>query len=193
MLSKVDRRCGCGWLVSFEDMLTRFANFHMHHDRNKYNRWLSSLSRSKITLFVVFFQSSFQLWLFSDVEIMNVDFSLNEMLCACVGVSVTGRCIGFIQKNRESGGNLSWDCLSRKPLIFAIIKEILQLHHRSCTAWIEADHVTFLKLILPACEAYSSENMISKWGKCAGFGCSTCTRLWKNLQARRILRQINNS
>jgi hypothetical protein len=69
-----------------------------------------------------------------DVEIMNVDFSLNEMLCACVGVSVTGRCIGFIQKNRESGGNLSSDCVSRKSLIFAIIKEKLEIHQRSCTA-----------------------------------------------------------
>jgi hypothetical protein len=31
---------------SFEDMLTRFANFHMHHDRNKYNRKSENLEKA---------------------------------------------------------------------------------------------------------------------------------------------------
>jgi len=34
------------FFCSFEDMLTRFANFHMHHDRSKYTRYALCLEFS---------------------------------------------------------------------------------------------------------------------------------------------------
>lgn len=40
---------------SFEDMLTRFANFHMIHDRNKYNRYTQLVRVSFLHILACFF------------------------------------------------------------------------------------------------------------------------------------------